>query len=81
MKSYVVHVSDPTGFDEQAVVTVNEGSTLGEAVHMMLDELAEKCGGKFSFPVFVDIHPSINFATQSWMYSVKPPEGVLVGRN
>lgn len=71
MKSFIVHLSDPTGVDEQAVVVVQNEGTLGQAVHMAIDEIVERCGGSLSFPLFVDIHPAHAFKQHAWMYSVE----------
>ena len=74
MKSFVVHVSDPKGFDEQTVVEVEDLSSLGKAVQMALDEIASQHPGELTFPLFVDIHPTVTYSTHSWMYQPKKEE-------
>lgn len=71
MNTFTVHVSDPTGFDEQAVVTVDDVTQLGDMVKMALDEMVGKRTDPLSFPVFVDVHPSTNFSAHAWMYQGK----------
>jgi hypothetical protein len=85
MNSFTVHVSDPSGFDEQAVVSLEDVTQLGTMVKMALDEMMEKRTGPMSFPVFVDVHPSTTFSGHAWMYQgkeTKPaPTLATVGRN
>lgn len=71
MHSLIVHVSDPSGFDEQITVQIEDGMGLGEALHHAFDELAERNGSPLTFPVFVDVHPTVNFDSHSWMYQQK----------
>lgn len=80
MNSYIVHVSDPAGFDEEAVILAKSTAHLGEAVGAAIDELMEKNNGKLSFPLFIDVHPSTNFSPSAWMYGKDRP-AVVAGMN
>jgi hypothetical protein len=79
MKSFIVHLSDPSGVDDQAVVVVQDGMGLGQAVHVAIDELAERHGGQLAFPLFVDIHPVANYKEQAWMYKIQPQANASSG--
>ncbi len=72
MKSYTVHVSDPSGFDDSTEVVVNDGAQLGQAVHLALDELMARHRTPIMFPLFVDVHPTKAYAGNAWMFKELP---------
>ncbi len=79
MKSFVVHVSDPSGFDEQTTVTVDDVTQLGNLVKAALDEIMLHHASPLAFPVFVDVHPARNFSPHAWMYEQKTAGKVVAG--
>jgi hypothetical protein len=68
MKAFIVHVSDPTGFDEQTTVTVDDVAQLGKLVKAALDEIMTHHIDPLAFPVFIDVHPARNYSPHAWMY-------------
>lgn len=79
MKSFVVHVSDPTGFDEQTTVTVDDITQLGNLVKAALDEIMVHHKAPLAFPVFVDVHPARTFSPHAWMYGQKAGAKAVAG--
>jgi hypothetical protein len=79
MKSFIVHVSDTTGLDEQAVVVIQDGTGLGKAVHLAIDEMVKNHGNPVNFPVFVDIQPTAVFKGNAWMYPAKRDKKAVAG--
>lgn len=68
MKTYTVHVSDPSGFDDSVEVEANEDGELGAALHLALDELLARHRAPLMFPIFVDVHPARAYSQNSWMF-------------
>ena len=73
-------MSDPTGFDEQTVVDVDDEARLSAVVHEAIDEMLERHRDGIAFPVFIDIHPRNNFKGHEWMYKEESNRGVAPNR-
>jgi len=68
MNTFVIHMSDASGVDEQAAIVVQDAMDLGRAAQVALDQMVERHGGELAFPIFVDIHPAKEFQTRAWMH-------------
>jgi len=73
MKSFLIHISDARGIDEQTAVRVPDGLDIGRAAQLALDEVVEKHGKRLMFPIFIDIHPAADFQLRAWMHE-RPSE-------
>jgi len=71
MNTFVIHMSDASGVDEQAAIVVQDAMDLGRAAQVALDQMVERHGGQLAFPIFVDIHPAQEFQSRSWMHPAK----------
>ena len=69
MNSFVVHVSDAHGLDQQTAIRVADSMDLGRAAQVVLDALVDKHGSEITFPVFIDIQLSKEFHERAWMYA------------
>jgi hypothetical protein len=73
MNSFLIHISDAQGIDEQAAIEVQDGLDVGRAAQLALDELVEKHGRRLAFPLFIEIHPTADFQDRAWMYERSAP--------
>ena len=69
MNTFVVHVSDAHGIDEQSKIYVADAMDVGRAAQLALDELIDRHGAKLTFPLFIDIQLCSEFQGREWMYS------------
>ena len=68
MNSFVVHVSDAHGLDQQTSIRVDDSMDLGRAAQVALDEFVGTHGGNITFPVFIDIQLKKEFHNRAAMY-------------
>jgi len=68
MKSYVMRMSDAEDGDWESVVVVPNQNELPHAIQIAVQALLNTSGDSLRFPLFIDIHPAMQFEHVAWMH-------------